>query len=95
MGGEYDERIYYGTFTKEQVKEKLQQDIDQTLYDYGHRGYSGTIAEHSSNIKWSDKSVTNPDEAREIIEELQGSKWNDLVGVFFNGGCVVGGWCSA
>ncbi len=100
MGGEYDERIYKGKHTKEEIEELFLSDVREAILDYGRRGYTGTIAEHSgSTIVWASKVVATEERCRDVIEELQTSKWDDVVGVFYKSvegkGCVVGGWCSA
>ena len=85
--------------TKDEIKELFKKDIDQALYDEGHGGYSGTIAEHDNVITWASKKVATPERAEELINELQKSKWDPCIGVFYESvegeGCIVGGWCSS
>jgi hypothetical protein len=99
MGGDFDSRDYEGKHTKEEIEKLFQDDIDQALFDHGHRGYTGTIAEHTSNIQWADKKVATSEKAEEVIHELQKSKWDNCIGVFYESvegeGCIVGGWCSS
>lgn len=100
MGGEYDERIFEGKHTKKEIEKLFQHECDEAILDHGRRGYTGTIAEHSSHkIVWTSKKVANAQRAQEIICELQESKWDAPVGVFYESvegeGCVVGGVCSS
>jgi len=102
MGGEFDSRTYKGKHTKKEIEELFKKDIKEALYEYGHRGYTGTIAEHGHGkvkIEWSKKVVANEARAEEIIHDEQDSKWDSPVGVFYKSvegkGCVVGGWCSS
>ncbi len=102
MGGEFDSRTYKGKHTKKEIEELFKKDTEKALYEYGHGGYTGTIAEfgHKKKLKivWSKKIVANESRCEEVIHEEQTSKWDSPVGVFYKSvegkGCVVGGWCS-
>ena len=45
MGSQSDSETVYGKFTDEQLEEKFHKAVEDRLFDYGHRGYSGTLAE--------------------------------------------------
>ena len=100
MGGEFDTRIYRGKHSKKEIEKLFKKDIDEALYDNGHSGYTGTIAEHEGQkIEWLKKIVATEERAEESIKDEQESKWDLPVGVFYDSvegkGCVVGGWCSS
>lgn len=99
MGGEFDSRTYEGVHTKDEIQELFYSDSQEAISVNGCE-YSGTIAQHSyDKIQWSEKIVHTEQEAKSVISEEQKSKWDPIVGVFYNAddkeGCVVGGWCSA
>jgi len=101
MGGEFDSRDYEGKHTKAEILRLFHADVEIALYDNGHRGYTGTIAEKGHKevtIKWIDKVVATPERAEELINK-QSDKWEEAMGVFYKSvegeGCVVGAWCSS
>jgi hypothetical protein len=101
MGATFDSRNYKGKYTKDKILELFKTDVEQALYDYGHHGYSGTIAEkghESVKIDWQSKMFPTLERAETYIQE-HSEKWENAIGVFYKNddeeGCIVGGWCSA
>ena len=45
MGSQSDSEVVYGKFTDEELEKRFQRVVEDRLYDYGHNGYSGTLAE--------------------------------------------------
>ena len=45
MGSQSDSEVVYGKFTDEDLEERFQKVVEMRLYDHGHSGYSGTLAE--------------------------------------------------
>ena len=58
--------------TGKTAKEAFRNAIEEALYEYGHGGYTGTIAEKDSFVIIEISSNTDPEEfANEILEENQ------------------------
>lgn len=101
MGGCFDSRTYEGKYTKDEILTLFKTDVEKALYDHGHMGYSGTIAEkghETVTIKWLTKKFATPERAEKYIQENH-EKWEPCMGAFYESiegeGCVVAGWCSS
>jgi len=49
MGSQSDSETVYGKFTDEELKDKFMNVVRNRLFDYGHNGYSGTLAEANTS----------------------------------------------
>ena len=92
MGSESDSETVYGeNLTDEQLEEAFHKAIDQALFDYGHRGYTGTFAEADTSYFYifSDKDegyrlFDTEEQAREYV--LENSGFQDEVETITRGG---------
>lgn len=62
------------------VKEAFRHASDAAFYDYGHAGYTGTIAEKDSAYLIPTPSGTKAWDVKDVIETAQG--WNQTVHVW-------------
>ncbi len=92
MGAEY-QSVTYTTTDKAEVQSQWTKAVEQSLYDYGH-AYSGCIGMLGSVIDWQGRSFAEPGDCDKFIEDNH-RKWDPPMAVAFNGGWVVGGWCSS
>ena len=97
MGATTDFRVYK-TDSRKKVKSAFRDACEDARYEYGHGGYTGTIAEMSGVGKWKDLKLASVIEAEDYIEEHH-EKWEPAMAVSFKledgtVGWVVGGWCS-
>jgi len=92
MGAEY-QSVTFLNATKEEVQKMWAKDVEQSLYDYGHC-YSGAIGMLGADIEWVFESFPTERECDDWIMEHH-EKWEPPLGVAFNGGWVVGGWCAS
>ena len=72
--------------------------FEQAAYNYGHAGYTGTLAEKIDKgvETHRDKPCEDVESAREfIMDKLDNDKWGQADVIPVKGiGWVVGGWCS-
>jgi hypothetical protein len=99
MGAEYDSRIYTNK-SLEEAKEAFRVAVEQALYDYGHAGYTGSIAEFTE-FKLINHTAASAEEADEYIMDNHRDKWGPTwIVPFSNGaqhnkGYVIGGYFSS
>ena len=80
------------------VKAKFREACEEARYQYGHGGYTGTIAEMSGVGKVKDLLLPTAQEAEDYVVDNH-DKWEPAMAVSFKledgtFGWVVGGWCS-
>lgn len=85
--------------TNAQIKAACEVIFEKTAYDYGHAGYTGTLAEKTDEgvTICRDKMFASQEEAERFVDnELDSDKWGpaDVVPIE-DVGWFVGGWCSA
>ena len=98
MGAAFNYRVFEGDLSPSEIKSKWQAEVQEELYESGHGGYTGTIAE-CSGLSNANKVCGSVDEAVGYLEETA-SKWGDSKavkvvrpdkGVLW----VCGGWYSS
>lgn len=85
----------------EDVREAFRECVDEALYDYGHSGYSGTIAEKGDFVvidstPHSKKDATNL--AWRLIDERDpriDDKWGPAGAIKLEKGWLFFGWASS
>lgn len=79
MGSEFNSRIYKGT--EKVVAELWENDVQQALLEYGHRGYTGSIAEKAGDeIIFKNTIYNNIDEAEAWLVD-NADKWGSALAV--------------
>jgi hypothetical protein len=71
---------------------------EEIAYNYGHGGYTGTLAEHTGQgvIVNTKRIFESKEKAWDWIEENHDDKWQTPMAVPVKGeGWVIGGWCSS
>lgn len=82
MGAEYFSEVAEGNTAKEAF-DKL---VEEALYEYGHSGYSGTIAEKAApGFTMARDSAMDQEDAEIIAERLSDDKYSDKGGP---AGCI-------
>jgi hypothetical protein len=78
MGCVYNEITLPGKLSVKEVKEKVQEYIQDCQYESGHGGYSGTFAE-ARGVFNSGKTVENREDARRYLDGYQyaAGEWVD------------------
>jgi len=100
MGAEFDCQLIEDPelkMTKAEVNKKCQEVFEQAAYNYGHSGYTGTLAEKSGmSVNILDETFDTEQEAEKYIcDTLDNDKWGPADVVKVKGqGWLVGGWCS-
>jgi hypothetical protein len=97
MGAQMSTRTYKIADQKT-VEAKFDDACEEARYEYGHGGYTGTIAEFGAIGSWKDLLLPSANEAEDYIDENH-EKWDDAMAVSFKTedgsfGWVVGGWVS-
>lgn len=90
-------------FTSKPIAEAFTEERNQALYDHGHSGYSGTIAEKSEFVIRHDKFASLPDAAifaAADLDEHDHDKWGPAWAVEFDDqlaghGYIFYGWASS
>jgi hypothetical protein len=80
MGAEYFSEVVEGNTAKEAFNNA----VEEAQFEYGHGGYSGTIAEKTSFTMARD-SVMDQEDAEIIAERLSETKYSDKWGP---AGCI-------
>lgn len=104
MGAEFESRIVKDR-DRGEIEKTWSESIKQSLYDNGHSGYSGTIAEMPDGIDWEDHEFDSRDKAEEHLQDNH-NKWDKAMAVSFYRPCdddktknekwwIIGGWCSS
>ena len=101
MGANFDYDVIVDPELKlsdEEIEKKADGIFEERAYNYGHAGYTGTLAEKIGlGVKIYRQSVqeTEDIEAEYIQNFLDNDKWGqaDVVPIK-NVGWIVGGWCS-
>lgn len=68
------------TYHPDDLSKAFRQEVEGALYDYGHRGYTGTIAEKHDVVEVGEAETFEA--ARELVNEWEawefdgGSKWD-------------------
>jgi len=103
MGAEFNVRRFDDE-PKEEIEKKWNAAIEQAKYDYGHSGYTGSIAEMPSGINWQDDvHFEDRSDAEEYLEENH-NKWDRAMAVSYTAVMkddstskrwLIGGWCSS
>ena len=92
MGANFDYRSYESDDRKTIEKEWLA-DVESDQYD-NRPSYSGSIGMLGPDIQWRSETFSTPEECTAFIESTH-EKWEPPIAVAFDGGWVVGGWCSS
>ena len=103
MGAEQFKTVAHGAT----VKEAFDYAVNEAQYDYGHAGYTGTIAEKDEYTVISDTAGKSRDEANELADKLLrdsderiDDKWGPAGAIRFNvegqqPGWLFFGWASS
>lgn len=92
MGACMNYRVFK-TEDKATIRRQWESMVDSDLYENGH-SYSGGIGMLGrGEIKWHPTPAKTLEEAEEVICNTH-QKWSGPLAVRFDGGWVVGGWCS-
>lgn len=99
MGAEFDSRRYPDSLGIKKITEAWASDVETAAYEYGHGGYTGTIAEFTNSISWQrDRVFDNAEKAEEWLEDNH-NKWDNAMAVLYqqNGTLMwmIGGLCSS
>jgi hypothetical protein len=102
MGSNYDSTLIKDSTLKmsdREVEEAAEKIFEKSAYEYGHRGYTGKLAEKLGNgiALYRGHSCNSIEEAEKCIkEDFNHDKWGpaDVVPVK-NVGWYIGGWCSS
>ena len=90
MGAEFDTRTIK-VDSERNLRARYLDLVADAQYDYGHAGYTGTIAE-SSGLTISDREFTTEEEAEEYLSKTC-EKWKNTIAVRIKGtdAWVLGG----
>lgn len=95
-------QVFSSTASGKDAKEAFTNAVQQAQYDYGHAGYSGTIAEKDSYVIVSDKPLNYPDAeglASQMIEDCDpriDDKWGPAGAIpLIDGDFLFFGWASS
>ncbi len=81
MGAETDYRVLDGSLEGAALRQAWAAEVEQALYDNGHGGYTGSIAEDSGDpIKIKDLSFETIDAAGQWLDE-NAEKWGPSIAV--------------
>jgi hypothetical protein len=92
VGADFNCRSFEGDDRKAIQKQWID-DVEQDLYDHGH-SYSGGIGMLGTDIQWERDKFETARDASKHIEDFH-KKWEPPMACQFEGGWVVGGWCSS
>lgn len=92
MGADFNYRVYPGD-ERSAIQKQWTDDVEQDLYDNGHR-YSGGIGMLGPDIQWQQVKFQTAQQAAAHID-AQHRKWEPPMACQFDAGWVVGGWCSS
>lgn len=92
MGAEFNTLRYDGV-SKREVAKEWKHAVDHDLYEHGHC-YSGSIGMLGHKIQWRAEGFPTAEECERFISDNH-DKWEPPMAVAFDGGWVVGGWCSS
>ena len=95
MGAEFDFQALKAS-TKEDAIDEVDKIIEKCLYDYGHAGYTGTLAETSgTEVVVPDSQIKDEQDAYDWIDS-HSEKWGPaLIIRDTSGNYYVGAWCSS
>lgn len=83
--------------TKSDVQRVLQENIEQALWDYGHSGYTGSLAE-ADGIEVTNRKFNSIEEAEDWLDDPNmnnAPKWGPIVVVQTDDEWVYGANCSS
>ena len=92
MGAEF-QCVRYKPSSKRTVAKLWAGDVEDDLYDNGH-SYSGSIGMLGVDIQWREEKFQTLAECETFIMDNH-RKWDPPMAVAFEGGWIVGGWCSS
>lgn len=85
-----------GYETREKVIKRINDHIDEDIYEHGMNPYSGYFGAKDSGITFSNKQVSSFEEAEELVENESG-KWDPILVVHVTNDketfWYYGGWC--
>jgi hypothetical protein len=84
--------------TEKELDAKANDIYEQSAYEHGHGGYSGTLAEHTGQgvILNKDKVFDDKEDAWSWIDDNHDDKWDTPMAVPVRGvGWAIGCWCSS
>lgn len=99
MGANYSSMLFNGKLSKKELQSKVNDQIEQDGYDFGHSGYSGSWYEKPfDELDFISQIFKSEAEAEDFIQD-HNDKWAPLMAARCIEGdreaWVVGGWCSS
>ena len=93
MGAQSDSFTIEGEKTDLEIREAFDNHAAQCRYDYGHAGYTGTMAE-TPGVTIVKQTFASADEAYDYGDQ-NAQKWEDALACRYPGGVVVVACCSS
>ena len=79
-----------------ELKAEAEKIFEQSAYDFGHSGYTGSFAEKDEITIHRDKVFDDAEAAQKFIDDLDSDKWGPADVVPVQGiGWLMAGWCSS